>query len=191
MIQMAPATTGTAEATRHRLRLREATSADRDRLWDFITRAGLEAAGTLEAGTRFWLVEDAEAQIVVSTGIEYGAAAALLRSTAVDPSYRGRGLALACYEFRFALLIAEGIRIAYGFSDTPSFMLRTGWQSVPVAELVEALPGCHQVAHFARIGWLPSQHAFRQDLASRWDEPAFPVPTQKPPRDRLVQGRLA
>ena len=150
-------------------RLREAAPCDRDRLWEFIVGAGLEAAGTLEPGTRFWTLEDADAQIVASTGIEYGPAAVLFRSTAVARAYRHRGLALAFYEFRFALAMAEGYRVAYGFCDTPAFMLRTGWKAVPVAEVVEALPRAHQVRHFERIGWLPTEHAFRKDLTTRWD----------------------
>jgi N-acetylglutamate synthase-like GNAT family acetyltransferase len=152
------------------LQVREAAPADRDRLWEFVTVSGLEAAGVLEPGTRFWLVENAVGRIVASTGIEYGPAAVLFRSTAVDPAYRRRGLALALYELRFSVAMAEGFRVAYGFCDTPGFMLRTGWRAVPVAELVEALPKSHQVAHFARIGWLPTEHAFRRDLATRWEE---------------------
>jgi len=123
---------------------------------------GLEAAGVLEPGTRFWIVENAEGRIVASTGIEYGPAAVLFRSTAVDPAYRRRGLALALYEFRFSVAMVEGFRVAYGFCDTPGFMLRTGWRAVPVAELVKRCPRVTQVAHFARIGWLPTEHAFPQ-----------------------------
>ncbi len=155
---------GEGRAVRRRLALREATPDDRERLMDFIGRSGLEAAGALEPGTRFWVGENAGGRIVASTGMEYGAAAVLLRSTAVDSAYRHRGLALALYEFRFAVALAEGYDVAYAFCDTPAFMLRTGWRAVPVTELVEALPASYQVAHFARLGWLPTEHAFRKDL---------------------------
>ncbi len=157
-------------ASRQTLRLREATADDRERLWEFISGSGLQAAGTLEPGSRFWLMENGEGRIVASTGIEYGSGAVLLRSTAVDRSLRHRGLALAFYEFRFAVAMAEGYRVAYGFCDTPSFMLRTGWRAVSVQEVVDALPDSHQVRHFDRIGWLPNEHAFRRDLVTRWDE---------------------
>ncbi len=172
MVELTLTATLTAErvTARHKPLLREATPGDRDRLWQFITRSGLEAAGALESGTRFWVLEDGDGQIVASTGLEYGPTAVLFRSTAVDRAYRRRGLALALYEFRFAVAMTEGYKIAYGFCDTPGFMLRTGWRAVPVAEVVEALPQAHQVAHFARIGWLPTEHAFRRDLTTRWDD---------------------
>ena len=152
------------------LRLREALSSDQERLYAFISAAGLEAAGTLARGTRFWLIEDRAGAIVGSTGVEYGPHAVLFRSTAVSPAYRHHGLALAFYELRMALAMAEGYTRAYGFCDTPAFMLRTGWQPVPVEEVVGALPDSHQVAHFARLGWLWSEHAFRRELHTRWRE---------------------
>jgi N-acetylglutamate synthase-like GNAT family acetyltransferase len=153
-----------------RLWLHEAVQADRERLAAFITASGLEAAGTLERGTRFWVAEEGEGRIVGSTGMEYGPEAVLFRSTAVSRERRHHGLALAFYELRIAIATAEGYRYAYGFCDTPEFMLRTGWQAVPVAELVEALPQSHQVAHFARLGWLWTEHAFRRELRVRWQE---------------------
>ena len=172
MFEVVPVGVATGEtAATQPLHLREAAPGDRERLSEFITESGLEAAGTLEPGTRFWILENAGGQIVASTGLEYGRAAVLFRSTAVHPGYRHRGLALSLYEFRFAVAMVEGYHFAYGFCDTPSFMLRTGWRAVPVAELVEALPNCHQVAHFARIGWLPTEHAFGRELITRWDEP--------------------
>ena len=172
MFEVVPVSAAAGEvAAALSLHLREAAQGDRERLWAFITDSGLEAAGTLEPGTRFWVLENAGGQIVASTGLEYSKAAVLFRSTAVHPGYRHRGLALSMYEFRFAVAMAEGYRVAYGFCDTPSFMLRTGWRTVPVAELVEALPNSHQVAHFLHIGWLPTEHAFSRELATRWDEP--------------------
>jgi hypothetical protein len=35
---------------------------------------------------------------------------------------------------------------------------------VPVSEVVAALPDCPQVNHFDRIGWLPTEIAWRKDL---------------------------
>jgi hypothetical protein len=171
MIEVAATATAKDDVTSCcRLRLRQALPDDRERLCEFITRSGLEAAGTLEPGSRFWVVESADGQIAACTGIEYGQAAVLFRSTAVAREFRHRGLALSLYEFRFAVAMVEGYTVAYGFCDTPLFMSRSGWRAIPVEELVSALPDSHQVTHFARIGWLPNELAFRRDLTTRWDD---------------------
>jgi len=71
--------------------LRRATSADTDPVARLLTEQALTRAGLPEWIHRYWVAE-ARGVIVGVAGLELYGSAALLRSVAVDPAWRGTGL---------------------------------------------------------------------------------------------------
>jgi hypothetical protein len=61
---------------------------------------------------------------------------------------------------------AEDKSFVYLFStDAGEYWTRQGFYEVPVPELVEALPDAPQVHHYRNIGWLPTEIAWRLEVA--------------------------
>jgi amino-acid N-acetyltransferase len=97
---------------------------------------GLEShlATTLAARGGEWLVGCAALEV-------YGASA-LLRSVAVDPAWRGRGLGAALTEAALALAGARGVARVYLLTETAGgFFPRFGFRAVPRSEVVPEVQG--------------------------------------------------
>jgi N-acetylglutamate synthase-like GNAT family acetyltransferase len=144
--------------------IREATEPDRTKLIALIEKVGLSAEGVLTAGSRYWLAEVEGAPIGV-VGLEIGEEAALLRSAAVLPVWRGRAIGTLLLEHACTSVAAAGIKHIYLFStDAGPYWIKQGFVEVPVPALVAALPNAFQVRHYDKIGWLPTEIAYRKDL---------------------------
>lgn len=145
--------------------IREAESADRAAIEQLLTLLGLEAHAILEPGSRYWLALDVEANPVGVIGLEYGNQVVLMRSAAVDPRARKRGIGTALMDWALTSACNEGYRAVYLFStDAGAYWTRQGFEEVPVPELVELLPEAPQVLHYDEIGWLPTEVAWRRAL---------------------------
>lgn len=137
---------------------------DRERVRALLDRIGLNTADVLAPGTRYWLAEDSDAACGV-VGLEYGASAVLLRSAGVLPGARGRGVGHALVDAALAAAEQHGHTRAYLFSTGAGpYWTRLGFHEVPVNQLVAALPDAPQVRQYRRLGWLPSEVAWRRDL---------------------------
>ena len=144
--------------------IRIAALGDRERICALLDQIGLNTADALASGTRYWLAEDGGAACGV-LGLEYGASAALLRSARVLPAVRGRGLGRMLVGTALAAAKRHGHTRAYLFSTgAGSYWARLGFREVPVDELVAALPDTPQVRQYQRLGWLPTEVAWRRDL---------------------------
>ena len=145
--------------------IREATHADTEALCAILAESELSSHAVLAPGTRYWLAQRAGGDIAGVVGLEYGAAAVLLRSAAVRPDARGRGIGTALVQRALASAVADGIRSAYLFSTgAGAYWSQQGFREVPVPELVAALPDAPQVQHYREHGWLASEVAWRKDL---------------------------
>ena len=145
--------------------IREAAAEDQALIVALLEHAGLGAEDVLAPGTRYWLAEDAANRMVGVIGLEFGFGAALLRSMAVQPGARGHNIGAALVEHALAESSAQGCDTIYLFStDAGSYWLRRGFREVPVPELVAALPETPQVRHYDKLGWLPTEVAWRRDL---------------------------
>jgi N-acetylglutamate synthase-like GNAT family acetyltransferase len=145
--------------------IREAGSADRETIEELLTLSGLEAHAILEPSSRYWLALDAQSQVLGVIGLEYGNQVVLMRSAAVDPRARKRGIGSALMDWALESARGEGYRAVYLFStDAGAYWTRQGFEEVPVSELVAVLPSSPQVLHYDQIGWLPTEIAWRRPL---------------------------
>jgi len=150
-----------------RLIIREANHTDAERICALLARLGLGAEGVLAPGTHYWLAEDAGDRVVGVVGLEYGAAAVLLRSAAVEPAARRRGVGVALVRQALRSATEAGFGSAYLFSTGAGpYWMKLGFCEAPVSELVAALPDARQVRHYHELGWLPTEVAWRRDLGA-------------------------
>lgn len=114
--------------------------------------------------TPCWLAFD-KAELVGCAALEIGQSAGLVRSVAVLPAYRGRGLARQLMQRLIADASARHIGRLYLFSkDSAGFFCRLGWQSVSVRHVADALPDAPQVRYYEEVGWYPDEKAFGMHL---------------------------
>ncbi len=147
--------------------IREATVQDTDRVKALLVANQQSVQDVLVPGTRYWLAETAHRQVIGTIGLEFGSDAVLLRSAGVLGLWRGQGIGAALTQLALDDATRAGFRIVYLFSTgAGGYWSRWGFYEVPVPELVAALPTAPQVRHYAALGWLPSEIAWRRDLAS-------------------------
>lgn len=146
--------------------LREALLADTSAITALLEACALGPAGVLSPGSRYWVAEDGN-RIIGVVGLEYGPAAVLLRSAAVAPSHRRRGIGSMLLHEAMQQAAASGIPTIYLFStDAGDYWQSQQFQEVSVPELVAALPDAFQVRHYHELGWLPTEVAWRHDIES-------------------------
>jgi N-acetylglutamate synthase-like GNAT family acetyltransferase len=145
--------------------VREAQPGDAERICALLAQLRLGTDNVLVPGTRYWLAEDAGGQVAGVVGLEYGAEDVLLRSAAVAPPTRGRGVGAALVREALESAAQAGYRRAYLFSTgAGSYWVRLGFREVPVPQLVAALPGAPQVRRYEELGWLPTEVAWVLEL---------------------------
>jgi putative hydrolase of HD superfamily len=145
--------------------LREANLTDTPAIVALLDLCELGSTGVLTPGSRYWIAV-VGMQIIGCVGLEYGTQAVLLRSATVHPNYRRRGLGTQLLQLASAAAEADQIASIYLFStDAGAYWLSQQFHEVPVPEVVAALPNAYQVQHYDAIGWLPTEVAWRRDLA--------------------------
>lgn len=129
-------------------------------------QADLLSYDLLSPQSRFWVVRDEEQRIIATAGLEFGSQAALLRSVAVLPDARSRGLAHVLADHAFQEAASSGYHEVYLFSvHAGGYWQKFGFEEVPVAEMVKVLPDVPQVNRFAAIHKLENEVAWRKRLA--------------------------
>jgi amino-acid N-acetyltransferase len=136
--------------------LRRATAADLPAVEKLLVASGLPTAGVAAALDGFLVAESAAPkQIVGVVGLEVCSGVyALLRSTAVDPAWRGTGLGKRLVERAIAEAESRGMRAMYLLTTTaeryfPSFgFVKTTRDAVPdeVRQSVEFREACPATA---------------------------------------------
>lgn len=149
-----------------RFHIREATAADRDRIECLLSEAGMITEGILAPHTQYWLAESLpEMSLIGVIGLEVASEAALLRSALVLPEKRAQGVGSALVKQVCAACEQAGYRHLYCFSTTSgAYWQRWGFEEIPVAELVSALPHAPQVHYFEHLGELSTEVAWRKRL---------------------------
>lgn len=132
--------------------LRPATAADLPAIEQLLLSSGLPMAGVAEALQGFVVAESGDAKRIVGVvGLEVCCNEhALLRSTAVEPEWRGSGLGRRLVERAIAEAESRGIKAMYLLTTTaeryfPSFgFVKTSRESVPadVKQSVEFREAC-------------------------------------------------
>ena len=148
-------------------RLRPATESDLEAVQALLTANDLPLDGVPEA-IRGFVVAESDGALVGVVGMEVCRQYGLLRSTAVDPAWRGRGLGRVLVERIIAEAEGRGIHALYLLTTTaeryfPTFgFVRASRESVPteVQASVEFRSACPASATVMRLDLAdPAQHA--------------------------------
>jgi N-acetylglutamate synthase-like GNAT family acetyltransferase len=145
--------------------IREARAEDKEPLERLLEEIDLVREGLLAEGSQFWVVETTDGSLIGVAGLEYGDGAALLRSVGVKAQWRGKKISNELVQHTYEAARARGCKTVYCFStDAITYWAYQKFVEVPVPELIAALSNAQQVHHFDRIGWLPTEVAWRKDL---------------------------
>jgi len=101
----------------HCVELRTASSAELDAVVDLLERSGLPTAGVADNFAQF-LVAEADGRLVGVVGLELYDRSALLRSAAVEESWRGSGVGRVLVERALDLARERGIEDVYLLTTT-------------------------------------------------------------------------
>lgn len=114
-----------------------------------VDAAGLPTEGIAEHFPRAYAVIRAADDIVAVAGLETHGGTGLLRSVAVAPSHRGKGLARRLVEDRLRFAHAQGLGVVYLLTTTAADYFRAlGFADAPRHEAPEAL---QRASEFARL----------------------------------------
>ena len=123
--------------------LRRSTAADDPRIRAFLEAAGLPATDVATGAQEYLLLEE-EGRLLGTIGLERVGPDALVRSLAVAPERRGRGLAAQLDAGAVALAQERGIATLYLLTTTAeAFAARRGYERIPRTEVpagILALP---------------------------------------------------
>jgi len=101
----------------HCVELRTASSAELDAVVDLLERSGLPTAGVADNFAQF-LVAEADGRLVGVVGLELYDRSALLRSAAVEESWRGSGVGRVLVERALDVARERGIEDVYLLTTT-------------------------------------------------------------------------
>src|SRR4051812_2596384 len=99
------------------MRIREATSADLAAVESLLRRSSLPTEGVRENIADF-LVAESDAEVVGVVGMEYCCDYGLLRSTAVSPDWRSRGIARQLVDQVIRRSESRGVNALYLLTTT-------------------------------------------------------------------------
>ena len=137
-------------------------------LREFLTRADLTLSGLDAPTVRLWLLRDADGVVLGSTGYEVSESGldVLIRSVAVDPELRARGLGLRLAQFALDDAARAGARRAWLFSRRSGpFWQRLGFAPANRDDLATTLANTHQVRLFEATGQLHRVVAWSRPLS--------------------------
>jgi N-acetylglutamate synthase-like GNAT family acetyltransferase len=141
--------------------IRQATTSDVAAIIALLQTDDLRTEGILEHLTRYWVAEDGP-RLIGAIGLELGDTCVLLRSAIVTSGERGNGVGRKMTEQALEWASESGYRFAYCFStDAGSYWTARGFNICSVEEVVCAVPHAPQVRLFDRLGWLPTEVAYR------------------------------
>ena len=101
----------------HCVELRTASSSELETVVDLLNRSGLPTAGVADNFSQF-LVAEADGRLVGVVGLELYGQSALLRSAAVEESWRGSGVGRVLVERALDLARDRGIEDVYLLTTT-------------------------------------------------------------------------
>jgi N-acetylglutamate synthase-like GNAT family acetyltransferase len=131
----------------------------------FLTTAELTLSGIGDPALPLWIVVDADGRIEGTTGFEVAGSHALIRSVAVAPSLRGRGLGTELARFALERASEAGAVTAWLFSSRSGAFWRTlGFEPADRDELARVLASTYQVGAFADSGQLAREIAWSRRI---------------------------
>ncbi len=121
------------------IELRAATAADDERVRELLRSVGLPADDVATGPQEYVLAHDGP-RLVGTVGLEVAGPDALVRSLAVAPAWRGRGVAGALHDRALALARGRGVRALYLLTTTAeAYAARKGFERIDRAEVPPAI----------------------------------------------------
>ena len=118
--------------------IRPARAADLDGVLALLSSASLPLDGVRDAFGEGWVIAAHEGRVIAVVGMELHGEYGLLRSVAIDESWRGRGLGQALVRDRIGWARGRGLRALYLLTETaPVWFARFGFEAVDRADLPE------------------------------------------------------
>jgi N-acetylglutamate synthase-like GNAT family acetyltransferase len=147
------------------IEIRTAGPGDKEVVEAVIRSCDLSVDGILAPGT-LYLVGCVNAEIIGAIGLEgYGGPACLLRSLAVLPDYRRRGIGAELMNAAHDAARSAGASVIYLFSTgAGAYYQQIGYREVSVDDVVGHLPDVPQVRHYKRNDWLSTEIAWRRHV---------------------------
>jgi len=119
--------------------IRRATRSDQRGVEQLLSSLHLPTAGVADWIDRFWVADHAGSPVGVA-GVEQYGNAALLRSVAVDPSWRDTGIGRMLVETALATARAEGADSVYLLTTTAErYFPRFGFEQITRDEVPDSL----------------------------------------------------
>jgi amino-acid N-acetyltransferase len=141
--------------------VRSARKGDLDEVQDLLAGSGLPLDGVGEWLPRF-LVAEHEGRLIATAGLEVYESSALLRSVAVEPSWRGTGLGRRLIDDLLGHAKAQGIDDVYLLTTTAEhYFPRLGFACITRAEV----PTCVQASAEFQGACPSSAVVMRRELA--------------------------
>lgn len=126
------------------IELRTATPADDAAVRELLRSAGLPADDVAAGAQEYVLAHDGR-RLVGTVGLEVVGADGLVRSLAVVPDWRGRGVAHALHERALAIARRRGVRALYLLTTTAErYAARKGFERIDRAEVPPGILGLPQ-----------------------------------------------
>ncbi|HJE58221.1 MAG TPA: GNAT family N-acetyltransferase [Nocardiopsis listeri] len=147
--------------------LNKVSPGDTRALAGFLQVVDLTLSGLDSPAVRLWVEHGDDGRIIGSTGYEIGTDRehALIRSVAVDPSWRSAGKGSDLARFAFERAAEEGAHTAWLFSRRSGpFWRSLGCTPADRNELANVLRETHQVRLFKETGRLDREVAWSRPL---------------------------
>jgi len=133
-----------------------------------LAASDLTLSGLGEAGVHLWLARDDGGAVVATTGYEASEDGrdVLVRSVAVTPGLRGRGMGLGLASWALERAVEAGAARAWLFSRRSGpFWERAGFTPGDRDEMARRLASTHQVRQFVATGQLGREVAWTRRLS--------------------------
>lgn len=154
----------TLSLTDTHIRLSQAAPHDFDTIKTLLEGCGLYTSSVTPEGSTYWLatLDGVPAGCI---GLEVGEGASLIRSMAVLPRFRGRGLGRALALSALTQATLRGDREVYLFSSgAGDYWQRFGFVPSSPAEVTAALPDAPQVQSGLQNGWIHEEQVWKKAL---------------------------
>ena len=141
---------------------------DVDDVRALLVASDLTLSGLGESGLHLWIARDESGAVVASTGYEASddGRDVLIRSVAVAPVLRGRGLGLGLAAWALTRAGQAGAARAWLFSRRSGpFWQRAGFEPADRDELARRLATTHQVRQFVATGQLGHEVAWSRPVS--------------------------
>ena len=147
------------------IEIKQLTESDKAIVLELIATDHLRHEGILDKGTKYWGAFDNN-QLVGVIGCEFENKFGLLRSALVDKNYRNARIAHRLTKVLIDNGREENLEAIYLFSTgAGDYWTKLGFKEIMVSEVVDRMGDTPQVKLFEKLGWLPTEVAYKYCLS--------------------------